>query len=166
MAFVLTETDLGTKRATKKALDRPFSDPSEWERVWDEFWMKVKETAHVLVPKDTGSLDTTIRVVDTEEIEQHRQAPTFGASSFIMSARREVFTDNRAIIAGDPAVINPKTGQPVTYAQAVHDGHFTRGGSWVAGIPFLSEAIAMNMPWLDIELRNYVDRELKKFGER
>lgn len=161
MSVVVHETDLGTKKAAKRALGRLFSDPNDWRRIFDEFWLKVELDAHVFVPKDTGSLDTTIRVVDAGEVEEHRQAPTFGASS-IMAGRREVFSDNRAIIAGDPSVINPKSGQPVTYAQAVHDGHFTRGGSWVPARPFLTEAIGNNLAWLDAELFRYIDNEIKK----
>lgn len=161
MVVALTETDLGTKQQTKEWLERKFSDKTQWGRIWAEFWEKVELDAFILCPKESWGLALSIRVVNAEEVQGLRQAPVFGAASRYVGPAY-VMENNKAIVAGGLSYINPKTGKPVTYAQAVHDGHFTKTGSWVPPNPFLTDAVARNLPYLDFLIDRYIKNEINK----
>lgn len=159
MPVILIEDDMGSKERTKKALGRVFDEAGAWKRVWDNYWNKVEQDANMLCKVDTEALKSTIRVIDINQMP----SDPFIATGVVMP-RKEVYEDTRAIIAGDIGVVNPKTGKPVTYAQAVHDGHISKAGNWVEGDQFLTLAIDMNASYLNKLIDNYIEKELKKFG--
>ncbi len=82
-------------------------------RAWEEALNleEAAELARALCPADTGALRASIRV---ERVGQNAAA----------------------LVAGGAAYVNPKTGRPVDYAAAVHDGT-----SRTPPRPFLSQAI-------------------------
>lgn len=131
-----TETDMGSKGRVKtafKRLPREITKEARWRlQVW---WEKVKETAKALCPIDTGSLMMTIRI-----------EPMGVSIGFYyekaMSPEHELI--DAQIVAGG-IMVNPKSGRIVDYAQAVHDGHFTRGGKYIPEQPFLRDAVNLHI---------------------
>ncbi len=162
MPFVIFEDDLGTKKRTRKALDNMFRKRGPWKRVWDNFWKKVESDAKAFCPVRTGALWSTVKVIDIGETGDIG-APEFQKISVIMPAQ-DIQKDTRAIVAGDISVINPESGKPVTYAQAVHDGYMSRTGTWVAGNPFLDMSININLPYLNDLIDRYIDEEFREFS--
>jgi len=160
MAIVLSEHDLGSKEKLRKALRRTFVSEKDWKMVWDQFWAKVEEDAKMFCPVETGALRSTIQVVDIG------QAPEIAAPEFAAIAVPVVKpqTDTRCITAGDINTKNPISRKGVTYAQAVHDGHVSKGGRWIEGNPFLSDAVDINMAYLDELIKKYIDKEIAKFS--
>lgn len=64
---------------------------------------------------------------------------------------------NHKIVAGG-MLVHPATGRIVDYAQAVHDGHYTKGGTWVAPNPFITDAINIHIN----ELYQIIDSAIDK----
>lgn len=140
VAFV--ETDYGSKGRAKAAA-KGFSIEVTKEAKWrlKAWWFRVKETARALCPVDTGTLQATIRI-------QEKGLAMEGGYPFevVYAPQNELISSE--IIAGG-MLINPKTGRIVDYAQAVHDGHFTRGGKFTPPQPFLQNAINLHIKELD-----------------
>ena len=63
------------------------------------------------------------------------------------------------IVAGG-MLPHPKTGRICDYAQAVHDGHFTVGGTWVPPNPFIDTAINIHINELYSILEGSVDKSI------
>ena len=147
----LTETDMGSKGRAKTATRRY---PPELTRdlrtktfLW---WDKVRQTAQMLCPVDTGTLRATIRI-------EEGPAGFFGGGAPYYEVAGQTFIDSHIRAGG--LLINPKTGRITDYAAAVHDGHFTRGyGRWVPGVPFLTDAINMHIDELYKIVNSSVDK--------
>ena len=135
------------KKQAKKYLEEAREElPKKIKEELERVWQNILNDAKRLCPVDTGTLRSTIRVADMSAIMS-------GFSPHIKGV--QVF--NKAIIAGDYTVINPKTGRPCNYAVWVHDGHRLRDGRFWAGVPFLTEALMMN----EAELMKAIDKALK-----
>lgn len=155
MPVIVEETDAGTKKKAKEALQKLKSDFEKGNIISKELnrvMMKIKSDAKTLCPKDTGTLAGTIR------ISRIPMGTMIGAWSHV----KAVTIFNMSIVAGDLTAINPKYNRPCDYAAWVHDGHKMRDGSFWAGVPFLTEAIAMN----EGELDKAIKRALKKLGKK
>jgi len=150
-----TETDYGSKRRAKKATEE-YSKRLTMEGKWrlKAWWYEVLGTAQMLCLAyafDTGTLWESIR------IEEGRPMPEGYPYEVAFASQNEMI--NSMIIAGGIG-INPKTGRVCDYAQAVHDGHFSRSGAWIPEKPFLREAIERHMAELD----KILDTCIKKVG--
>lgn len=149
--FMINETDMGSKARAKKACDElPASITKEtrWQlRAW---WERVLATARLLCPIDTGTLMSTIRI-------QERMAAMTEGYPFevVYTPKNEIISSE--IVAGG-LMVNPKTGRICDYAQAVHDGHFTRSGRWIPPQPFIQDAINIHIN----ELEHIINRALDK----
>lgn len=145
----ITETDNGSKGRAITAADRfpeELSVEAKWKiRVW---WEKVLDTARALCPVDTGTLQTTIRIEDIDMDFGSYFEKTF-------SPQHELI--NSQIVAGG-LLVNPKTGRVCDYAQAVHDGHFTRSGRWMPPVAFIEMAIQIHSPELDYIMSKALDK--------
>lgn len=154
MAYV-EETDNGTKRQTREALQKTrdnFKKGKDIEFELTKVWNKVKEDAYDGCPKDTVSLASTIRVVKIP----------LGQLSSAWSRIKEITMFDRSIVAGDITKINPKTKRPVDYAVFIHDGFTRKNGRFYNGVPFLSNALALNSE----EINRAIERALRKLGKR
>jgi hypothetical protein len=141
------------KKELKKYLEQMRKDISTGKYLEDELdriWNKIKMDAVAMCPKDTGSLASTIRVVDSEVADASLGTPDKSIEIF-----------GKAIIAGDLMRTNPKTHSPIDYAQLVHDGYIRSNGVLYVGIPFLTYALALN----DSALQAAIDRALQKLGK-
>jgi len=165
MAARIVETDMGTKGATVKAMDRLKAHASQkFDKMVFEYWVAVYNTALQLVPVDTGALRASIRI--------QKAKPT--GQVFERAATLDIVETGYYIVAGGNGVINPKHRKEVDYARAVHDGYFRGGtqlavviglkrkkrvgiGRWVPGNPFLTKAIQANAG----TLRDLVDKYMK-----
>jgi hypothetical protein len=113
----------------------------------DAIWQSIKDLAVDLCPKESGALASSI------ELESE------GGSGRISSGETAVqgaeFYSN-AIYAGNDSTFNFQ-GQPTSqYAQAVHDGHMLKDGSFWEGTPFLEDALDA----YESELESAVDKAL------
>jgi len=154
MSVVVEESAKGkgeTKKAVKKLKDE-LKDGTAVRKELDKIWEQIKRDAYDMCPKDTGALAGTIRII---------KIPT-GAMLGGISRIKGLSVFDRSIIAGDITKINPKSGKPVDYAVFVHDGHKMRDGRMYEGVPFLSEALALN----EGELMKAIQRALKKLGRK
>lgn len=154
MSFILSETDNGTKRrlrettrTTSRELNKNFVDAMK------DYWYRVWQTARQLCIAygafETGTLYESIRLIWEYE-------PSGGLYEVAVSSRGvEVMA---MIKVGGQEFINPKTGKPVNYAQAVHDG--TR---YMAERPFLMDAVMMNEDYLQEILQKAIDEGLSGF---
>lgn len=133
MVVVVRETDGGSKKRAMRATygtARAGATATQHEML---HWLsKVVMLAKTYCPKETGTLATTIRIVT--------QAPTGGFFEVVKNPLENDIGVTALITAGG-WLVNPKTGFICDYAQAVHDGHLTRGGGYYAGVPFLTMAI-------------------------
>lgn len=155
MAVVVEESDAGTKKKAKEALQRLRRDFQGGKLISKELMRvmtKIKNDAKVACPKETGTLAGTIRLVKIP----------MGAMTGGWSHVKAITIFNMSIVAGDLTAINPKYNKPCDYAAWVHDGHKMRDGSFWSGKPFLTEAIAMN----SAELDKAVEKALKKLGKK
>ncbi|GEM_PF-1699953 len=153
----LEETDNGSKKKVSEelgGLGKKLNDDLR-ERL-EKIWNDIYNDAVAECPVDTGSLVTSIKlVVDDSNLEGG------GAGIDISSSGMSENVYNGTITAGDDAIINPKNGIPTsTYAIMVHDGHFTVDGTWVEGIPFLSDALDKH----SAELEAAIDDAMKEVG--
>ena len=152
--FIFTETDSGTKEKAKLALGRTHRDLGrKFREAAESYWWKVWETARQLCIEygavDTWTLYESIRLV--WQYEPYGGLYEVGVSS----AGVNMYA---MIKVGGMEYINPRTGRPVNYAQAVHDG--TR---YMVARPFLTDAIAMNEGYLQAVLQGNVDEALTAF---
>lgn len=155
MAVVIEEDDAGTKKKTKEAIARlkkDFEDGTIISKELEQVMIKIRNDAKVACPKETGTLAGTIRL---------SKIP-MGAMTGGWSHVKAITIFNMSIVAGDLTAINPKYNRPCDYATFVHDGHKMRDGSFWAGVPFLTEAIAANSGELD----KAIERALKKLGKK
>ena len=98
----------------------------------DAIWMKIKDLAIDLCPKESGALASSI------ELESEGGSGKVGLSGSITQGG--VIYEN-AIYAGNDETFNFQ-GQPTSqYAQAVHDGHMLPNGDFWEGTPFLEDAL-------------------------
>jgi len=142
----ITETDWGTKRKTMLALKRVIAQaiPREITGALREYCEELWRTSFALAPKETGTLANSIRFEKREKASQGFEVERY---SYDLGEWK--------IKAGGTEFINPRTKMPVDYAQAVHDGHMTKSGSWVPGQPFLSMAVELVgdagfQKWIDL----------------
>lgn len=155
MSVVITEDDNNTKRKTREALERfrkDFGDGTDIAKELEALMHRIRNTAYVKCPKDTGTLASTVRVVKIP----------MGMMTGSWSQVKQVTIFNMSLIAGDLTKINPKTNKPCDYATWVHDGHTMRDGNFWAGIPFLTQAFAQH----ESDLEKAIDRALKKLGKK
>jgi len=143
MSIELIETDLGSKKRTRKAIRRiQDTKANKFMKELDVVVNKIVDTAKRLCPVDTGTLQRSIRKIRTWE------TPT---SSYHMKAK-DVTLDFQ-IIAGGAPYFNPKYRKMVDYAQAVHDGTYNRPPT-----PFLTDALDMHQAELDEAMNRFVKR--------
>jgi len=151
MTVVVSETDSGTKK--KVILELKESHKRMKKAVREELetvWQKIWEDAVNLCPKDTGALASSIKVVKGGT----------GAFGIAHGAGEPVL--DIYITAGDPSIVNPKTGKTTDYyASLVHEGHRMRDGTFWAGVAFLTEAILNNWNELDAAMAKAL-KELDK----
>jgi len=142
-AIEIRETDLGSKKRTRKAIRRIQDKKAEaFVKELDAVVDNVVATAKRLCPVDTGTLQRSIRKIRTWE------QPT---SSYHIKAK-DVTLDFQ-IIAGGAPYYNPKYNKMVDYAQAVHDGTYNRPPT-----PFLTDAVDMHQAELDEALNRFVKK--------
>ena len=156
--FPWTEDDAGTKKKTKEALKKTKEElDREFREVAMKYWYRVWEVARQLCIEygaiDTWALYNSIRIV-------WDASPIGGLYEVVVSSEG---VDMTALIRVGGIGINWKTGRVVDYAQAVHDGHMSRGGKWVMGRPFLMDAIIQCEPYREMLMEQFVDRVLSKF---
>lgn len=156
MSVVIWEQEeCNSKKRAKRALEKlrtDFEDGIIISKELRQVMRKIRDDAKVICPKDTGTLASTIRLAEIP----------MGAMTGVWSHMKTLTIFNMSIVAGDLSKINPKTKKPCDYATWVHDGHKMRDGSLWGGVPFLTEAIAMN----EVELTKAIDRALKKLGKK
>ena len=155
MPIVIEEDDAGTKKKAREALEQLRLDFQNGDIISKELsrvMIKIRDDAKIMCPKETGTLASTIRIAKIP----------MGAMTGAWSHVKELTVFNMSIVAGDLMKINPKYNKPCDYATWVHDGHKMRDGSFWAGIPFLTEALAKN----EGELDKAIERALKKLGKK
>jgi hypothetical protein len=148
MGMVVTESDDGTKQRTIedfKDMENNIIRATAW--YMDEVWKWIRDLAVDMCPKDTGALASSI-FLGSE-------------GTLVVTSGSQGDFYNNSISAGDPNIINPKTGKATSeYVMFVHDGHLMRDGSFWEGIPFLTYAVAM----FEIELEECVDKAIHDLG--
>ena len=153
-ATALIESDNGTKRKVReklKKLDKKIEKSLITEL--DAIWNKILGDAITECPKITGTLASTIRIVEG----------AFGGMMGSHIAGRMIF--NKTITAGDEMITKP-SGEPCVYAQWVHDGFIHwKSGRWIVGHPFLDIAIERNMAELEEAIEKAMKNSGKWFGE-
>ena len=143
------ETDYGSKARAKEAtkkLPREITAQARWRLV--VWWEQVLATARALCPVKSGTLQATGRIEETD--------PSIGASFEVGMTLEDTNMISKMIVFGG-LLINPDTGRICDYAQAVHDGHFTRSGRWIPPNPFIEMAIQIHLQELDTILGNAID---------
>ena len=139
-AIELIETDYGTKKKTRKVISKIQKGKGKmFHRSMLKYINKVLDDAKRLCPVDTGTLQSSIRLITREAM---------GKGSFI--AGRDI-TEEFYIIAGGPPYFNPKHKRFCDYAQAVHDGTLR-----MPARPFLTDALAKNKAELDKITGKYI----------
>jgi len=153
-ATTLIESDGGTKKKVRqkmKELSKKIEKDLRAEL--DAIWDKILGDAIAECPKITGTLASTIKIVEG----------AFGGMMGSHIAGRMVF--DKTITAGDEMITKP-TGEPCIYAQWVHDGFIHwKSGRYVAGHPFLEIAIERNMAELEEAIEKAMKDSGKWFGE-
>jgi len=146
---VVFESDSGTKRKTRDKIEEVSEDLVEEVREKLEILVdQIVEDAIALCPKDTGALASSIQK---------------GEGGTLTASEPNTIIDV-VISAGDPSIINPKTGIPTSnYVNFVHDGHAFKGGRGMYfGVPFLVEAIMLH----EDEIEELVDKALQELMSR
>ena len=152
MVDVVVSENAPSKKEVMKDLDKFRKDiPEETKRELEKILKKIKADAFDYCPKDTWTLARTIRWVKSPSLR-----------SIVREHEKALVILDKALIAGDPTKINPKSGKPCIYARWVHDGHRLRNGEFWVGKPFLAWALTEN----EIELRKAIDKALKKLGKK
>jgi hypothetical protein len=148
MSTVIHETGRG-KEETKKSLEDFSEDIQEQvKQELEELIDKIVEDAIALCPKDTGSLASSIQK---------------GEGGVLTAGEPNTFMDV-IISAGDPSIVNPKTGKSTDeYVNYVHDGHPFKGGKgYYLGVPFLVEALLFN----EDAIEELIDKALQDLARR
>lgn len=145
---VIYETGYG-KEETREKIEEVGEDlvekiKEELEALVD----KIVEDAIALCPKDTGALASSIQK---------------GEGGTLTVSEPNTIIDI-VISAGDPSIVNPKTGKSTDeYVNYVHDGHAFKGGKGVyLGVPFLVEALMLH----EDEIEELIDRALQELMRR
>lgn len=158
MSIVITETDMGTKKKTLKAIARTYSVVNSVSRKkWDEWWNQVLHDAIELCPKLTGALSRTIRIENIGTLTM-----PYTAESYVGIQETNELVDKMIVAGGE---IDMVTGVYVDYAEAVHDGYVSSGGNWIQGRPFLTQAIDMNLPSLNRKNEEIMNEMGKAWSE-
>lgn len=150
MSVELTEKAVGKEEliSTLERYRKELDDGTVVRQKLNMLIDKIVDEAIARCPKVTGTLASTIRAVQ-------------GAAGLFGGGMKAFSIYDMSIVAGDPSVINPKSGRPCNYAEWVHDGHPTKSGGFVVGQPFLTEAMMM----YENEIDRVVDEALKKIGK-
>ena len=150
----IEEDDNGSKKALADSLSASQTQLVEdAQSKLDEVWDKIYETALMLCPVDTGTLLSTIKIVQGDSGTPEGSSYTPEGSG----GEEAITIYDSTIMAGDESVINPKSGMPCIYAQWVHDGHLTRGGTITEPQPFLEDAILEHEAELDEAINDMMD---------
>jgi hypothetical protein len=152
---LVIDNDDGTKRQCQKALEntqKSITRSNALQRELDRVWEQIRLDAIEICPKQFGDLSRTIRVVNisTDIMEG------------VWSRTKEVAIYNKSIVAGDESLPHSVRNQNIIYASWVHDGHKMPDGSFWAGVPFLTLAIAKN----EGDLEKAIDNALKRIGKQ
>jgi hypothetical protein len=116
----------------------------------DAIWKAIEELAVELCPCDTGALRLSITL----------ESEGGSGSIFASSGSSSVPFYSNSIYAGDPRIINPKTGKATSeYADLVESGHMIGSVFW-EGVPFLEDALMA----YEAELMAAVDQALEELG--
>ena len=148
MGMAITESDNGTKEEVKKQIiliskemEQEIAD--ELQSIMENL---VLPRAIELCPKDTGALASSITLTGGAIQKSANVAGDFYECS---------------IGAGDPNVINPKSGKGTDeYAYLIEEGHFLKNGQFYQ-VAFLEDALAE----FQAELENAVFTALQQLVE-
>jgi hypothetical protein len=149
--IVFTETDYGSKGRAKAATEqfpKELSAQAKWRLI--NWWEKVLATARALCPIDTATLAMSGRI-------EKAGADIGGYFEKAVTPEHELI-DSMIVFGG--ILVNPKTGRICDYAQAVHDGHFTRSGRWIPPRPFIQEAVNIHINELYHIINQALDRTI------
>lgn len=154
MSVILKESDEGTKgQVIKKVKEYDKKLDATLKQKLDVVWDKVLWDAIMECPVITGTLASTVRIVEG----------AFGGLMGSHIAGRMIF--DRTITAGDETITKPD-GSPCIYAQWVHDGYIhPRSGKWIAGNPFLEIALEKNFAELEKAINEAFKERNTEFGE-
>ncbi len=152
MVAGIEEDDDGTKQGIVDSLNETNEKLiEEAQEKLSAVWQKILDTAIMLCPIDTGTLQSTIRLIEGDSTPEGASYTPEGGGG-----EKAVTIFNGTIIAGDENITKPD-GSPCIYAEWVHDGHFDRSGRWVEGQPFLEEAILEHEAELDEAINEVMD---------
>ena len=127
MSIVVVD-DQGTIESTRRKIEQLKRDgPKKFDSIMERFmrdvYMQTLNEMNNMGIRDTGALMASTRL---ERI---------GSPAKYNMTTREASSEWQ-VLSGGGGYINRKNKREVDYAQAVHDGHATRGGGWVAGRPY------------------------------
>jgi hypothetical protein len=152
MSFETSEDDDGTKTAL---IEWAQEAPSEVDKLRDrlgDVWDKILEEAIMTCPIDTGTLMSTIKLIDNSGAEAD---DSFAGASYTAadgpSGNKTVTVYDCSIQAGDENAFR-KPKEPCIYAQWVHDGHGN-----VPARPWLAEAVDKYADELDAAIDDVVE---------
>lgn len=147
MCMSLSETKKGVWETEENIRIIRDDFPNELAQELDNIWQLIRDKAIELCPKESGALASSI------ELESEGGSGTVSASQ-----GGEIYSN--AIYAGNESTFN-FSGQPTSqYAQAVHEGHMMRDGSFWEGCPFLEDALDA----YESELNAAVDAAMQNLG--
>jgi hypothetical protein len=148
----IEEDDNGTKQTIIDNLDETKEKlVEEAQDKLSAVWQKIFDTAFMLCPVESGTLQSTIQLIEGDSTPEGASYTPEGGGG-----EKAVTIYNSTIIAGDAGVTKPD-GTPCIYAEWVHDGHFGRGGNWIEGQPFLESAILEHEIELDEAINEVMD---------
>lgn len=139
-----------TIEATKRAEKISFE---EFEKSFKNYFKLLLQLAKRNCPVDTGTLRASIR------LENEPKGGGGLGGKIHGEVERHAGWGKRVVAGG--MLINPKTGNICDYATFVHDGHFTRTGSFVPPRPFIDDALRE----ADEYLIKCADKYLAKIGK-
>jgi hypothetical protein len=132
--IVIEETDDETKQQLVEDLEKQNEKLHEdLQDSLSDIWQKIFDYAFILCPVETGTLQSTLRLITNEPASEWTSYSGGGGNKVLT-----VF--DSSIMVGDESVSRPD-GYPCIYGQWVHDGHFTPWGTWVEAQPFLEDAV-------------------------
>lgn len=127
----------------------------KFQKSIDDWWKRVRDLAKSKCPVDTGTLQSTIRIIYSPVTEIG-----FGAFYEVTATETNIEVD-RMLVAGG-MLINPKTGRICDYAEVVHDGFPPENRP---ANPFLDDAINEMEPELMTimsQFMNEIEREWRR----
>ncbi len=153
----IEEDDAGTKQGVIDNVNQ-INDKliEEAQAKLQAVWQKILDTAIMLCPVDTGTLQGTVRLIEGDSTPEGASYTPEGGGG-----EKAVTIYDSTIIAGDENVTKPD-GSPCVYAEWVHDGHFSKSGRWIEAQPFLEDAILEHEDELDEaidDVMNAIDAE-------